>query len=136
MPPSPPQFIPIKVSVLNRKRTYGIANIDYFACLQPPFVKRRTRCPPRKRERRDRGGEEGHIRESEHGLLVKIEAPPQQKHIVCRKGEGERSNGDDGREERREGQRCERDGRCGGWLAREIMERWRAEKLEKVKEAR
>ena len=79
--------------------------------------------PPRKRERRDRGGEEGHIRESEHGLLVKIEAPPQQKHIVCRKGEGERSNGDDGREERREGQRCERDGRCGGWLAREIMER-------------
>ena len=31
--------------------------------------------------------------------------------------------GDDGREERREGQRCERDGRCGGWLAREIMER-------------
>ena len=63
-------------------------------------------------------------------------SPPQQKHIVCRKGEGERSNGDDGREERREGQRCERDGRCGGWLAREIMERWRAEKLGKVKEAR
>ena len=69
--------------------------------------------------------------------MVKIEAPPQQKHIVCRKGEGERSNGDDGREERREGQRCERDGRCGGWLAREIMERcMRAEKLGKVKEAR
>ena len=73
----------------------------------------------------------------------KIEGLPQQTVHGLREGrkeKGGRGNGDDGREERREGRRCERDGRCGGWLAREIMERWRAEKLgkafRKVKEAR